>query len=148
MKKLLMLLFSLIFIFTSCYRAVNPKDILDGFCCSYGINAEVYHSGAQYGDDGYIDSEMLNSLYGIDEAFRYDFAIVMYCDVTRVREIAVFKADTGDERMYLFELITDRLRFLSSFADGEGFIKKYRGAIVYGFVDDADGVERAFDSLL
>ena len=48
----------------------------------------------------------------------------------------------------LTELISKRLAFLGSFADGEGFIRRYRGVIVYGFVDNSARAQEVFDGII
>ena len=39
--------------------------------------------------------------------------------------------------MKVYEIASERVELLSSLADGEGFVRKYKGVIVYGFVDDS-----------
>ena len=72
----------------------------------------------------------------------------MYGKVSTVRELGVFITRNSDERMKVTELATNRIRFLESFVDGEGFIKKYRTITVYGFVDDASRAEWLLDNLI
>ena len=56
--------------------------------------------------------------------------------------------EMGDDELELTELISRRIDFLSSFTDGEGFIRKYRGVIVYGFVDNASSATALFDRII
>ena len=91
---------------------------------------------------------MLTMLFGLSDPSGIEIAFVSYGDVGTVREIGIFSARGSEERMYLFELASDRISFLSTFVDGEGFVKKYRGVIAYGFVDDAIALQKALDALL
>ena len=108
----------------------------------------MYSSLSEADDEGYIDEPMLYTLYGNEHVGVSDFSIILYGGVTSPREIGIFIARTGDDRINLFEIATERIAFLSSFADGEGFVKKYHGVFVYGFVDDALGFEKALDAIL
>ena len=148
MKKTLSLILLLALIFlTSCSKERSAEDIALAFCEAYPLEAQVYSSLSSEYDDGYIDEEMLTAMYGEVEIPAEEFALILYGKVSTVREIGVFIAKTSDERMELYELATNRIEFLSTFVEGEGFIKKYRGVFVYGFVDDALGAERIFDGI-
>ena len=149
MKRLFALLLSFVLVFiTSCTREASAEAVLRELCRVYPINAVVYSSRASEYEDGYISEDMLVALYGESDIPASEIAVVMYGDVGAAREIGAFTVRTGSERMRLFELATERINFLSSFVDGEGFVKKYHGVMVYGFVDDALSVERVLDSLL
>ena len=121
----------------SCEATPSATDVLSSFCDAYHIDSQVYSSLSEYGDDGYIDSDMLRALYGMDDALVDEFALVLYGKVSTVREIGVFIARSGEERMKVYEIASERVELLSSLADGEGFVRKYKSVIVYGFVDDS-----------
>ncbi|MBQ7343300.1 MAG: hypothetical protein IJW53_00880 [Clostridia bacterium] len=148
MKKALslILLMSLVFL-TSCSHKKSAEAIALEFCRVYPLEARVYSSLSSKYEDGYIDEEMLTALYGDVEVLTEEYALILYGKVSTVREIGVFIAKTSDERMELYELATNRIELLSSFAEGEGFIRKYRDVFVYGFVDDAKRAERIFDGI-
>lgn len=149
MNRLLALLLSFVLVFiTSCTHETSAEETIREVCRAYPINAVVYSSRASEYEDGYISEEMLVALYGVQEIPSPELAVVMYGEVGSAREIGAFAVRTGSERMRLFELATERIDFLSSFVDGEGFVKKYHGVLVYGFVDDAVSLERVLDSLL
>ena len=133
---------------TSCSRDASAEDVLTEFCREYPISASVYSSLSAEGEAGYIDSEMIRLLYGVDEYPTDEFALVLYGKVDTVREIGVFITKDGSERIVIAELLSRRISFLSSFSDGEGFIRKYRGVLVYGFVEDASYAEAIFDRIL
>lgn len=149
MKKAisLILLFSLIFL-TSCRKTVRAEDIALSFCEGYPLEAKVYSSLSIQGEEGYIDGKMLTALYGISELTVDEFALVLYGKVSTVREFGVFITKNSDDRMEIIELATNRINFLSSFAEGEGFVKKYRTVMVYGFVDNASRAEGLLDGLI
>lgn len=132
----------------ACSHTSGAKEILLEFCAEYPIDADVYSSLLTERDQGYVDTEMLLSLYGVEEYPTRDFALVFYGKVGTVREIGVFVTETGAERAEIIELADNRISFLSSFADGEGFVKKYGEVIVYGFVEDASYAVGLFDGLL
>ncbi len=148
MKKTLslILLISLVFL-TSCSQERHAEAIALEFCRVYPLEARVYSSLSSEYEDGYIDEEMLTALYGDAEVPTEEFALILYGKVSTVQEIGVFIAKTSDERMELYELATNRIELLSSFAEGEGFIRKYRDVFVYGFVDDRARAERIFDGI-
>ena len=120
----------------SCKSAPSATDVLSSFCSEYPIDSQIYSSLAEYGDDGYIDADMLRALYGVEKAPVDEFAVVLYGKVSTVREIGVFIASNSDERMKAYEFASERVDLLLSLADGEGFVRKYKGIIVYGFVED------------
>lgn len=149
MKKTiaLLLLLSLIFI-TSCSEKRCADEILLEFCEGYPISANLYSSLAEKGDEGYIDTEMLNALYGADSLPTAEFSLALYGKVDSVREIGVFLTGMGEDRIELTELLSSRIKFLSSFSSGEGFIRKYKGVLVYGFVEDSSYAEELFDRII
>lgn len=149
MKKTiaLLLLLSLIFI-TSCSEKRCADEILLEFCEGYPISANLYSSLAEKGDEGYIDTEMLNALYGTDSLPTAEFSLALYGKVDTVREIGVFLTGMGEDRIELTELLSSRIKFLSSFSSGEGFIRKYKGVLVYGFVEDSSYAEELFDRII
>ena len=149
MKKAisLLLLFSLIFL-VSCKKTMSAYEIAHSFCEAYPLESKVYSSLRTQDEEGYIDDEMLTALYGTTDLATDEFALVLYGKVNIVREFGVFITRNSDERMKITKLATDRISFLSSFAKGEGFIKKYRNVTVYGFVEDAARAEGLLDSLI
>ena len=134
--------------FSACSQRVCAKDVLSEFCTEYPIDREIYSSFDDEYGRGYIDKQMLTLLYGVDEYPVREFALVFFGKVDTVREVAVFITDSGDDVIKASEIATARIEFLSGFSDGEGFIKKYRGVLVYGFVEDAAYTEEIFDRLL
>ena len=149
MKKAITILMLLSFAFlTSCTETKNPMDIALAFCDEYPLDATVYYSSAAEDENGYIDTEMLMTIFSINNHPVNDYALVLYGKVSTVRELGVFVTRNSNERMKVTELAPNRIRFLESFVDGEGFIKKYRTMTVYGFVDDASRAEWLLDNLI
>ena len=149
MKRIaLLLVFCSLLSLLSCSYKIDAKDTVREFCSLYPIDTMVYSSFAKSYEDGYIDSEMLFTLYGTDDLPTEKFALALYGKVDTVREIGVFIIENGNDTIMLTELIRKRIDFLSSSVDGEGFIKKYKGALVYAFVDDADYARRIFDGII
>lgn len=148
MKRItaLLILLSLL-ILTACEQKKSPEDILYEFMTEYPISANIYSSLCDEADAGYISEEMLAAVFGTSEPPTAEFALILYGKVDKVIEVGVFDVGGGDG-IGLTELITRRISFLSSFAEGEGFIKKYRGVLVYGFVRDAAYAEEIFDRIL
>ena len=134
--------------FTSCSGGQSAESIATAFCEGYPLYTDVYSSEKSEGQKGYIDSQMLTALYGGTARPTGEFALVLYGRVDTVREIGVFVAENGDDRMEVIALATERIELLSSLAEGEGFVKKYNTVIVYGFVDDVERATRLFDSIL
>lgn len=149
MKRTLSIILLLCLVFlTSCSPERRAEDIAAEFCRGYPLEAKVYSSLADEHEDGYIDAEILMALYGDDNVPTEEFALILYGKVSTVREIGIFITKTSDERMELYELASGRIKLLSSLTGGEGFIRKYRGVFVYGFVDDAERAKRIFDGTL
>ena len=65
-----------------------------------------------------------------------------------MREIGVFIIENGQDKILLTELISGRIGFLSSFAEGEGFVKSYKGVMVYGFVENSARAQELFDRII
>ena len=148
MKRTVALIIILLTIFTSCSGTESAESIASAFCEGYPLCTEIYSSLKDEGQNGYIDSQMLTALYGQSKRPTEDFALLLYGRVDAVREIGVFVTVNGDERMDVITIATDRIELLSSFAEGEGFVKKYRSVIVYGFVDDAERAKLLLDDIL
>ena len=148
MRNFALILLILILLLTACGQNRRADEVLAGFCREYPIERQIYTSVADENDEGYIDSEMLMTLYGISEYPVREFALVFYGKIDTVREIGVFIIESGDDAIEVSDLAARRIRFLSSFSEGEGFIKKYRDVLVYGFVEDSSDTELIFDSIL
>ena len=149
MKKIIAVLLVIsILPLSACKKTRSAEDILSELIKEYPIEATLYSSLCYEGDEGYIDTDMLSALYGVSEYPTRDFAVVLYGKVDTVREIGVFVTDGGDDVIRTTEIITRRISFLSSFAEGEGFIKKYRGVLVYGVVWNSSYAEELFDRIL
>ena len=133
---------------SACSRDVRADEVLVRALREYPLEADVYSSLNKEGEDGFVDSEMLIALYGVSEHPTAEFALALYGKVDTVREIGVFSTDGGADIIGLTELLERRLDFLASASDGEKFLKKYKGAIVYAFVGDASRIEAIFDSLI
>lgn len=147
-RTVCVILFASIIFLTSCKGGRSSDDILKDFCQEYPIDSVIYSSLAYENGEGYIDKEMLLGLYGLDEYPVKEFSLVLYGKVDTVREIGVFITESSEDRIELFEILSRRISFLSSFSDGEGFIRKYKGVIVYGFVMDAAYAESIFDKII
>lgn len=149
MKKVISLLLAFsIILLSSCESTRTSLDIALSFCEEYPLDATVYSSLATENDKRYIDADVLTLLFGIDQHPVSDYTLVLYGKVSTVRELGVFITRNSDERMKVVELATGRIDFLESFADGEGFIKKYHTVTVYGFVEDASRAEWLLDNLI
>ena len=133
---------------TACTQVRRSDEVLSAFCREYPIDRQIYSSLASERDEGYVDAEMLRALYGIFEYPVRDFSLVFYGKVDTVREIGVFIIGKGDDIIEISELVARRISFLSTFSKGEGFIRKYKGTLVYGFVENAADAEKIFDSIL
>ena len=133
---------------TACTQVRRADDILLEFCREYPIDRQIYSSLANEREEGYVDTEMLRALYGITEYPVRDFSLIFYGKVDTVREVGVFIIGKGDDIVEISELVARRISFLSTFSPGEGFIRKYKGALVYGFVENASDTEAIFDSIL
>lgn len=132
----------------SCSYDKSAEAVLHDFCREYPIDSRIYSSLADTWEAGYIDSEMLYALYGMDEHPVREYAVVMYGKVDTVREIGVFIIENGQDKILLTELISGRIGFLSSFAEGEGFVKSYKGVMVYGFVENSARAQELFDRII
>ena len=148
MKRAIVSFIVCLALLTSCSKKQSAEDVVLGFIREYTIDSIVYSSRCEKVDEGYIDEQMLVLLFGVDEYPVDDFALVLYGKVDIVQEIGVFVTHNSDEHMKVTMLLSERIALLDSLSNGEGFIKKYRSAIVYGFVDDPDRVISIFDKLM
>ncbi len=148
MKRAIVSFIVCLALLTSCSKKQSAEDVVLGLIREYPIDSIVYSSRCEKVDEGYIDEQMLVLLFGVDEYPVDDFALVLYGKVDIVQEIGVFFTHNSDERMKVTMLLSERIALLDSLSNGEGFIKKYRSAIVYGFVDDPDRVISIFDKLM
>lgn len=143
----LALLLSILFI-TSCSVDAGAEDILSQFCLEYPISADILSSLADKGEAGYVTDEVRRVLFDGYNRLPREYAVVLYGRVDTVLEAGVFLTEGQDERMALYELLTNRINTLSSFSDGEGFIKNYHGIFVYAFVTDAGRAQSIFDAII
>ena len=148
MKRFIAVMLLCALYLVSCAKEMCAEEILSDICKEYPLDATIYSSGRGENESGYIDTEMLVTLYGTEAYPTEEFAIALYGKVDTVREIGVFITKRGDDTTGLTELLSRRIDFLSSAADGEGFVKKYRGATVYAFVADATRLEALLDSMM
>ena len=148
MRIIALLLLISVLPLTACSQKRSAEDVLTRYCEEHPIDQQIYSSLADEYDTGHIDREMLTSLYGDEEYPVRELALVFYGKVDTVREIGVFITSGGDDVIRASEIAAARIRFLSGFSRGEGFIKKYRGVLVYGFVEDASYTEEIFDRIL
>lgn len=149
MKRILafVLLIS-IFTVTACSKKRCAADILTELMREYPIDATVYSSLLTEGEEGYIGEEMLSLLYQTDVCPVAELALVFYGKVDTVREIGVFIVGSGEEYILVSDLVSRRLELLSSFSEGEGFIRKHKNVLIYGFVEDASYAKELLDSIL
>lgn len=147
-KRFAIILLAIILSITSCAERVSAEHVLAQFCREYPASAEIYSSLSAKGEAGYIDREMLLALFGSDEYPTREFALVFYGKLDTVRELGVFVTENGDDVIEITELLARRISFLSAFSEGEGFIRKYRGVLVYGFVEDSAYVQEILDGIL
>lgn len=147
MKKILSVLLALLLLLSSCSRRYGAEEILLAFCSRFGIDATVYSSLCEEGEEGYIYPETLELLYGAGRISAREFAIAVYGNLFAARELGVFVLGGGADTE-LYELATRRIDLLSDLSSGEGFIKKYHGVFIYGFVDNAREAELVLDGIL
>ena len=148
MRIIALLILISLFTLTACAPKPCAEWTLAELCRVHPITGQIYSSLNSEYDPGHIDGQMLKSLYGTEEYPVREFALLFYGRVDTVREIGVFIIGSGDEVIRVSEMASERINFLSTFSKGEGFIRKYRGALVYGFVEDAAYTEEILDSIL
>ena len=137
-----------ILLLTSCTERYCARDIANEFLLEYPLDAKVYFSDADEETDGYIDEETLTLIFDCNELPNIEYALILYGKVSTVREIGVFIIENGDDMMDISRVISDRIELLSSLCEGEGFVRKYKTVLVYGFVDDRERAERLFDKII
>ena len=149
MKRIpaIILLLSMLFV-TSCSARADAEELLLTFCDEYPISAEILSSLADEGEDGYVTDEVREVLFSGYDRLPDEYALALYGRVDTIMEAGVFITDSADERMALYELLKKRIDLLSSFTDGEGFMKNYHGIFVYAFVSDRERAEKLFDAII
>ena len=133
---------------TSCGTHRDADDILFEFCSSYPLESEVYYSLSDDSESAYWSAELLTEMLGDECDLPEEYAIVVHSKLNTVTELAVLVTRDSSKRACLTELLCDRISFLESFMDMEGFILRRRDLIIYGFVSDKDRAVRIFEAIL
>ena len=143
-----LLALSLLLSLISCSTDRDADDILFEFCSSYPLESEVYYSLSEDSVSVYRSYELMTDILGDECDLPEEYAIVVHSKLNTVSEIAVLVTRDSSQRARLTELFCDRIAFLESFLDHEGFILRRRDLIIYGFVSDKDRAVRIFEDIL
>jgi len=153
MKKLtnkvisLAVIFSLLTMLTSCKRQRGAEDILREFCLAYPIEGEIFVSLSD-NEGAYTDSESIISLFGDGFEPPHEYALIINSKINTVTEIAVFIIQSSAQRGHVSRFASERITFLESFLDSEGFMIRHGDVFVYGFVEDKERAVRIFEGIL
>ena len=153
MKKLinnvisLTVIFSLLAMLTSCKKQRSAEDILREFCLAYPIEGEIFVSLSDK-DGAYTDRDSITALFGDGFEPPHEYALIINSKINTVTEIAVFIIQSSAQRGHLSEFASERITFLESFLDSEGFMIRRGDVFVYGFIEDKERAVRIFEGIL
>ena len=150
----LLLIFSMLLL-TSCHKEESADLILRNFCGSYGLVAgRVYSTEEREGTEGYLEPQLLTTLYGTDtRPFFQSAAVMLYADMDTLLECGVFVCRGGAGRLYDIleteKLLSYRIRQIRLiFPEAQGQILRYGNSVVYTVLPDNARAERLFSRLL
>ena len=126
---------------SSCKSNLCAYEILDRFCRSYPIEGQIYHSGAEEKDAGYISEELFFSAFCIEGRPPRDFAVLLNRSVDKPFECGVFAFSDAGERERLRAMCLERIELLCA---GEYTLAISGGFVFYAVVDDPERAEELF----
>ena len=159
MKKILMLIFTLSFLLTSCQGATVYRDDIP--CAS--LCREICDEADAYGGYSAYDREHIAFLFG--ESALYDDCAVMYStEVTDINEVGVFHCENADSAKalaetvlaYINEMQTEQMAFIESYAPRQvpklqsAEVRQYGNYVIYLVLsedDKADAIEEITELL-
>ena len=153
---LLVLAFGIVLVSLACGQKRSAYDILMGALEKekQRPTGEIYRSGADFGEAGYLSSDMISLLYG-HNAEKFDFLLIeeyaiYICSFAEPFEAAVFRcyseSDTDSVAKMCFYRV-DTVSSLVSLLGYEGIETRVMtdGRNVYMYIGtNADGAESAF----
>lgn len=146
MKKIsaLFIFLSLILAVFSCGKEPpSAERLLSDFISSYGAFGVSYSEGVAEGEAGYIDGSFFSTLYGKEADFESDYAVFLSSSVSEVYEAAVFVTSDESSRLYIEELVSERLFLLAKMGFGESSLFLVRGGVIfYSTLPDPERAER------
>lgn len=142
MKRISVLLFLCVFIFTSCHHAPDITEALEEFVASYGASGTVYSTKCKEGEEGYIDDYLAERLFG-SEVEDIEYAIFLNTHLDYASECGAFLVPES-RKNDIIELCQRRISLL----DRQGkrsFIRIYGNIIFYSTMQDRDRAEHFAD---
>ncbi len=142
MKRILVLLFLCIFVFTSCGDAPDITAGLEEFVISYGASGVVYSTKYKEGEEGYIDEHLEERLFG-SEACDIEYAVFLNTHLDYASECGAFLVPES-RKNDIIELCQRRISLLDH-EGGRSFIRIYGNIIFYSTMQDRERAEHFAD---
>ena len=141
MKRISILLFLCIFVFTSCSESRDPTDGVTEFVSAYGARGIVYSTSCAEGEEGYITEDIEKAFFGNNEPPE-NYAIFLNTHLDYASECGAFLVE-GD-RNDVISICQRRVKLL----DPEGsrsFIVVYKDTVFYSTMSDKDKAKKLAD---
>lgn len=141
MKRIFVLLFLCLFIFSSCAEKRDHVALLAEFTTAYGMEGVIYSSDAEPHEEGYISPELAALIFG-GELMPDGFAVLLNSRVDAPSECGAFIIT--DSRAHAIEICRRRLDVLDPTGENS-FIAIYGELIFYCVVSDIERARRIAD---
>lgn len=142
MKRILVLLFLCVFIFTSCHDAPDITEALEEFVASYGASGVIYSTKCKEGEEGYIDEYLSERLFG-SEVEKIEYAVFLNTHLDHASECGAFVVPES-RKNDIIELCQRRISLLDPEGD-RSFIRIYGSIIFYSTMQDRGRAEHFAD---
>ncbi len=141
MKRVLILLFLCLFVFSSCSEAGDPTASLGEFVSAYGAEGIIYSTDVEEGQEGYISPEIERTIFGTTD-MPPSYAIFLNTHLDYASECGAFLV-RGD-RSEIISLCKRRISLLDPAGD-HSFIAIYGDIVFYSTMSDAQRARRIAD---
>lgn len=132
---------------SSCRREISALDFMTGFVAAYPIEGVVYHSSAEYMEEGYISEELFRRIYSYKGEMPEDFAIYLNSRPERGGECGIFKLGVGGDKEAVLEFCLNRIRLLTERA-GDGCVLTSGDYVFYSTLSDTERAKELFYRLI
>lgn len=141
MKRVLILLFLSIFLFSGCTEVKDPTAALSDFVSAYGAEGIIYSTEIKEGQEGYISPDTAKTIFGTTD-LPDSYALFLNTHLDYASECGAFLArgDLGE----VISLCKRRINIL----DREGkhsFIAIYGDVVFYSTMTDKERAQKIAD---
>ena len=151
---LILLITSLISTF-GCGKKIDALDAMNRFVESYGVGGVVFAPKIAEGERGYVDKDFFETLYGQDESYVEDFAVLLLSGIREVGECAFFKCYSAYDAMIVCDMCRMRIETLKNASGSAGskfledaFIVRSGSFVVMCALSDNDMAKKLWDRII